>query len=395
MKRILSCVLTLFMSAFVTLGCQKPVPPEVDPVVEPEDDPVEEAGPLCSITGTVWDALGLKGAEGIKVSIGDSTATTDESGVYVIAGYPIKSEDLTVKLFLEDRTAEYALLPEEMVADTTISVPAFYSGYEERDGAKIQKVGDMWSIIPEETFAKMKGAVQGLAFDGDYMFIFHDLGDYACFSLSGMRYLYGGDVDPENQYNLHCNEAFFSKDSLSSGSEHPLLYTSECRSLFNVYIYDITSEGSKLVGTLDPPDGMGMFQELLYGISSYSYDAENGWLYGHNNGFIRRYRFPSFSEYTDGSYKMQASDFLGEMIFEPALTTPQGACAHDGKLIMPSGIYTVNQCCIYIYDFETREVKIVDINDLGLEPEGIDYKDGWYYVAFNKSHKEVVYRFQF
>ncbi|MCQ2143481.1 MAG: carboxypeptidase-like regulatory domain-containing protein [Bacteroidales bacterium] len=396
MKKYVYSTLALAVALFLALACTpapQPETPEETPEVTPDPEPEDEGG--CTITGKVRNALGKSLVKGITVEIGEHSTVTDENGTYKIEHYPIDSDDLTVKLHLEDRVAEYELLPGELTELGTVSLPDFFSGYDIRDGVKVQKVGELWQLIPNEIRVNEVGTIQGLAIDGDNIFFFHDKGGYSCFSLSRMRHLYSGDTDPEDTYGLHCNEAFFGPEKLTPESEHPLLFVSACIPPYNIYVYDISSKGSQLVGTLNPPEDVGEHIEWMYGISAYSYDAENGWLYGHNTDFIRRYRFPSFSEFTEGSYTMKKDDFLGEMIFSPALTLPQGACARDGKLYMPSGVYSSARCCLYVYDFAKGDLKIIDINDFCLEPEGIDYKDGWFYVAFNRSSKEVLYRFQF
>ncbi|MCQ2143782.1 MAG: carboxypeptidase-like regulatory domain-containing protein [Bacteroidales bacterium] len=335
-----------------------------------------------SVEGYVMDALGTSGVPGIEVRMGHRTAVTDATGRYCFEGR-VPAMNRRLVLNLEDRTAEYAILKSDFADTSVVTVPDFYSGYDIRNGVKIQKVGDLYKYFPKPVTVE---AVQGLAIDGDEMFVFYNNGGYDCYNMKTSRYEYSGDIDPENQYRLHCNEAFFGLEKAFPDSEHNLVYISECSTYFNVYLYDISSKGSTLYGTLSMPYPIPT--------SSYSLDAENRYLYAHNDNWIRRYRFPELSEFKDGALTLEPEDFYGEVNFEPWLTIPQGACARGHKLYMPSG-WPSNHCYIYVYDFDKETVELVDIQDFGIEPEGIDEVGGWFYVAFNHWGRAVVYRFQF
>lgn len=343
------------------------------------------------VNGTVLDALGEKGVGGLRIRLGDYTVETSDDGSYSFIngtdGCKIGPSDYRIILELEDRNVEYDVLEADFSATGTVTAPTFYSGYDVHDGVKVQKVGDMFNLLPSGTKRKSE-AVQGLAIDGNEMFVFHNNGGYYCYDISRMRFLYSGDVDPDDRYGLHCNESFFGTSKYSGSSEHNLLYTAECSSDFNLYIYDITQYGSTLVGKLNPPAAMPT--------SAYTIDPENMCLYAHNNGWVCRYRFPDFSEHTDGVYTLSESEAYDWWWFEASDMMPQGSCFHDGKLYMPCGWANLQYPnYIFVFDVSDQSLWRFPMPFLPIEPEGIDYSDGWFYVAFNKSNLEVVYRFQF
>ena len=74
----------------------------------------------------------------------------------------------------------------------------------------------------------------------------------------------------------------------------------------------------------------------------------------------------------------------------------QGSKIKGGRAYLPDGDSPGNYW-LHVVDLATgQEVRTIDLNPIGLEPEGVDVRGGWIYVSFNTPDpkENKIYRFR-
>ena len=74
----------------------------------------------------------------------------------------------------------------------------------------------------------------------------------------------------------------------------------------------------------------------------------------------------------------------------------QGSKIHHGYAYLPDGDSPGNYWLHIVHLASGREVHTIDLNPIGLEPEGIDIQGPWIYVSFHSPNPadNCIYRFR-
>ena len=128
----------------------------------------------------------------------------------------------------------------------------------------------------------------------------------------------------------------------------------------------------------------------------YHLDADSNWLYaygGRKGGpmFLKRFRLPSIAS---REVHLTDTDVLCTIPVN-CVTVAQGSKIHNGHAYLPDGDRP-GHFWLHILDLATgQEIHTIDLNPIGLEPEGIDVSDGWIYISFHTPlpGDNKIYRF--
>lgn len=248
------------------------------------------------------------------------------------------------------------------------------------------------SELIDTAAVSIEGSSQGLAIWGRYAFSLHDKGQ--CVVLDMKRRRFVGIFKLEGN-DSHCNNASFGVERYSRKSKFPLLYISECRGGRACYVTDISAEGSRIV------------QRIIYdgddctGPMDWCVDRKRRILYAYctveGRRTFRRFALPRLADSdAEGTVRLTAADALGD-ISVGDIAIPQGSVAEKRCLYLPDGVPS-RGCRMHVTDAATgRRLRLVDLNHIGHEPEGLDIKGRWLYLSFhvaNHPERNLIYRFR-
>lgn len=238
----------------------------------------------------------------------------------------------------------------------------------------------------------IKGSSQGLAIWGRYVFSLHDKGQCVVLDIKRRKFISTFKLEGNDS---HCNNASFGVERYSRQSKFPLLYISECRGERACFVTDISTEGSRIV------------QKIVYtgddctGPMDWCVDRQKKILYAYRTiegrRTFRSFRLPRLADSdADGVIRLTAEDSLGEIPVGD-ITIPQGSLANGHCIYLPDGLPS-RGCRMHVVDAATGgRLRLIDLNPLKHEPEGLDIKGRWLYLSFHvPGHPEqnLIYRFR-
>ena len=245
----------------------------------------------------------------------------------------------------------------------------------------MQRLGD-W--LPD-TFT-LKGSTQGLAIHRNQAVMLRDGGQCIMLDLKRHRFISAFML---NGNTSHCNNASFSSLRLY-GDALPLLYVSGCYGDKVCYVTRITRLGSTIVQRI-------YYDSDCFPVAQdWCLDADSNRLYaygGRKGGpmFLKQFRLPAP---TAPEVHLTDSDVL-RTIPVNCVNVAQGSKIHNGYAYLPDGDRP-GHYWLHIISLATgQEVHTIDLNPIGLEPEGVDIHDGWIYISFHTPdpRDNKIYRF--
>ena len=234
----------------------------------------------------------------------------------------------------------------------------------------------------------LQGSMQGLAIHGRYAVALRHGGQ--CLLLDLRKHSCAA-VYPLASNTSHCNNASFGSDRYDENDRFPLLYVSGCYGDKACYV-------TRLL-----PDSTALVQRIFYDsdcfpiAQDWCVDADNGYLYafgGKRGGtmYLKKFHLPPVG--TDDVH-LTDSDVL-QTVPITCVSVAQGSKIKGGYAYLPDGDSPGNYW-LHIVDLATgREVRTIDLNSIGLEPEGVDVRGRWIYVSFNTldPKENKIYRFR-
>lgn len=230
------------------------------------------------------------------------------------------------------------------------------------------------------------GSAQGLAIHRNQAVMLRHGGQCLLLDLKQHRlitsYMLNGNTS-------HCNNASFSSIRLY-GDTYPLLYISGCYGDKACYVTRLTHSSSTTVQRIYyDSDCFPVAQDWCLDT-----DSNRLYAYGGRKGgpmFLKQFRVPSP---TAPEIHLTDSDVL-RTIPVNCVNVAQGSKIKNGHAYLPDGDRP-GHFWLHIIDLATgQEVHTIDLNPIGLEPEGIDIHDGWIYISFHTSNPRdnKIYRF--
>ena len=234
----------------------------------------------------------------------------------------------------------------------------------------------------------LQGSMQGLAINGRYAVTLRHGGQ--CLVLD-MRHRTTASAYHLAHNTSHCNNASFGSIRYSRRDLFPLLYVSGCYGDKACYV-------TRLL-----PDSAVLIQRIFYDTDCFPIaqdwcvDADSGHLYafgGKRGGmmYLKKFHLPPVDI---GDVHFTDNDVL-QTIPITCVAVAQGSKIKDGYAYLPDGDSPGNYW-LHIVDLATgQEVRTLDLNSIGLEPEGVDIRGRWIYVSFNTPDpkENKIYRFR-
>lgn len=294
------------------------------------------------------------------------------------AEYPEKLRELAVAL--SDRLREWdATMPVDKATGRVCPWPDKVLGMTpaayRAPSLRMERIADLGGWTPDSV--EVKGSTQGFAISGNFCFVLHDKGQCLVFDMKrkelAASYMMGGN-------SSHNNNANFSDRKLTPSSRFPLLYVSECTGSRACFVTDADMEGSRIVQKIYLDDSE------CQGNIDWTLDEEGGCIYaleGNGPGLARTLtRYPLPSTFRDEVHYTR-EDALSEPIDVSSVFVGQGSCIRDGIAYLTDG-NPASGVSLHAFDLlGGKELFRRDLSDVGLEPEGIDVKDGWVYIIFH------------
>lgn len=250
-------------------------------------------------------------------------------------------------------------------------------GVSAQSGVECRQV-PFWNVIS----LHVEHSPQGLAVHGRYALMLRHGGQLVPIDIKEGRVCFGCHL-PNN--TTHCNNASWGT---RRRGRLPLLYVSDCYGEKCCRVYDVkaTSLGRRHVAAFDAEE----VQRIVFSTQSPSYamdwcvDAAHCriYAYGGKKGgdlWLKEFRLPAVS---DSLVRLTDTDVL-RTITVKGVGVPQGSFVRRGRIYLLDGDEP-GSLWLRIYDLESgKELGVVDLNDVGLEPEGISAQGRWTYVSFN------------
>lgn len=237
-----------------------------------------------------------------------------------------------------------------------------------------EKICDIADVVPKEV--EIKGSTQGFAVSGKYGFLVRDKGQCNVFNLEEPSFVNAFYLEKNTS---HCNNACFGPDKPSPDAEFPYFYVSECREDRSCFVYEITTEGSKLVQRIFYDDS------TVEGAIDWAVDPERRLIYAYEGmgrgreKYMRVFRLPKVSEGPEVHFKLKDCKQFFPIY---GLYIGQGSAVRNGNIYLTQGIPKTDMD-LHIFDLDGNRLKALNFRPIGLEPEGIDIQNGWIYVAFH------------
>lgn len=232
----------------------------------------------------------------------------------------------------------------------------------------------------------LSGSAQGMAIHSNCAVMLRHGGQCLLLDLKQHRLIASYMLDGNT---THCNNASFS--SLRPyGDDLPLLYVSGCYGDKACYVTRLTRSGSSVVQRI-------YYDSDCFPVAQdWCLDADSNRLYaygGRKGGpmFLKQFRLPSLAA---PEVHLSDSDVL-RTIPVNCVAVAQGSKIKGGHAYLPDGDRP-GHFWLHIISLATgQEVHTIDLNPIGLEPEGIDIRDGWIYVSFHTPdpRDNRIYRF--
>ena len=240
---------------------------------------------------------------------------------------------------------------------------------------------------------QLKGSIQGLAIHGRYAVSLRHGGQCLLLDMRKKRCIAAFQLEGNT---THCNNASFSSTFLESKHTSlilPLLYVSSCYGDKACHVTRIGPAGSSTVQRI-------YFDSPCFPVAQdWCVDADSGYLYafgGRKGGmmYLKKFVLPSVTpEATE--VHLTDSDVI-RTIPITCVKVAQGSKIKDDHAYLPDGDSPGNYW-LHVVDLTTgREVRTIDLNPIGLEPEGVDVRGRWIYVSFNTPdpRENKIYRFR-
>lgn len=252
----------------------------------------------------------------------------------------------------------------------------------------LERVVNVADIVSDDI--AINGTTQGFAIWGRYAFSVHDKGQCVILDLKTNQFINTFILEGNTG---HCNNASFGKERWSKDSPFPLLYVTECRGDRACYVNDITLEGSRLVQKIFY-DG-----EEITGPCDWLVDADRHRIYLYctigNLRWLKWFALPRLADSdANGEVHLRAEDALGGI---PAgnILIPQGSHIYKNLIFLPDGVPS-RKTLLHVRNINSaNNVTTIDLDPLGLEPEGVATRRGYLYISFHtprKNRENVIYR---
>ena len=254
---------------------------------------------------------------------------------------------------------------------------------------ELERVVNVNDIVPQDV--EVSGTTQGFAIWRHYAFSIHDKGQCVIFDLKRNKFINTFILEGNTG---HCNNASFGVERYSRESVFPLLYVSECRGERACYVNDVTLEGSRLVQTIYY-DG-----EEITGPCDWLVDAARKRIYLYCTiGTVRYLKWFSLPRLADsdarGEVHLQTSDAQGGIPVGD-IQIPQGSHIYKDVVFLPEGVPTRGELRLNALNIVSAEnLLCLDLNGLGLEPEGVATRRGYLYISFHtprQNRDNIIYR---
>lgn len=235
---------------------------------------------------------------------------------------------------------------------------------------------------------ELHGSMQGMALHGRFattlrhggQCVILDLRKHSCVAT----YPLAGNTS-------HCNNASFGSMRYSKEDLFPLLYVSGCYGDKACYVTRLLKDSSILVQRI-------FYDSDCFPIAQdWCVDADMGYLYAYGGKrgstlYLKRFALPS----TDVAEVHLTDNDVLQTIPITCVGVAQGSKVKGGYAYLPDGDRPGNYW-LHIVDLATGgEVRTIDLNPIGLEPEGVDVQGRWIYVSFNTPNpkENKIYRFR-
>ena len=227
---------------------------------------------------------------------------------------------------------------------------------------------------------QLKGSMQGLAVYGQYAVALRHGGQCLLLDLRKKRCTAAFQLEGNN---THCNNASFSPTFFLNKADEPvlpLLYVSSCYGDKACHVTHIGTLGSTTVQRI-------YFDSPSFPVAQdWCVDADSGHLYafgGRKGGmmYLKQFALP---EVTPEAAEVHLTDQdVIRTIPISCVKVAQGSKIKDGYAYLPDGD-SPGGYWLHVVDLATgHEVRTVDLNPIGLEPEGVDVQGRWIYISFN------------
>lgn len=235
---------------------------------------------------------------------------------------------------------------------------------------------------------QLRGSLQGMAFHRHYAVLLRHGGQ--CLILDRRRQSTVASFQLHNN-RTHCNNASFS--SLKPyGSPFPLLYISSCYGDKACLVTRLSDSGSSVVQRI-------LYHTDLFPMAQdWCLDPDSNYLYaygGRKGGpmYLKKFRLPSLA---DTVVHLTDSHVL-QTIPVNCVKVAQGSKIKNGLAFLPDGDRPGHFWLHIIHLASGREIQTIDLNPIGLEPEGIDIQGSWIYISFHTPNPRdnKIYRFPF
>lgn len=233
----------------------------------------------------------------------------------------------------------------------------------------------------------LRGSAQGMAIYRNHAVMLRDRGQCLILDLAKQTAVASLQLDGNT---THCNNASFS--SLRPyGDPYPLLYISSCFGDKACLVTRISPSASTIVQRITYlSDAFPIAQD-------WCLDADSNYLYaygGQKGGpmSLKKFRLPGIHT----KEVVLTDDDVLQTIPINCVKVAQGSKIKNGYAYLPDGDSPGNYWLHIIHLATGREVYTLDLNTIGLEPEGIDIADGWIYISFNTPSPadNRIYRFR-
>lgn len=181
-----------------------------------------------------------------------------------------------------------------------------------------------------------------------------------------------------DQNSTHCNNACFASEERYGDSPFPLLYVSSCYGDKACLVTQIGFDTSVVIQRI-------FFDSDRFRIAQdWCADADSGFLYGFGGKrggtmYLLKFRLPT----TDRpEVRLTEADILETTPID-CVRVAQGSKIKDGLAYLPDG-NEPGGYFLHVVELGTgRQVREIDLNPLGMEPEGIDIQGQWIYLSFH------------
>ena len=238
------------------------------------------------------------------------------------------------------------------------------------------------------TGVELNGSMQGMALHGRYAVtvrhggqcVILDLRKHSCIAA----YPLAGNTS-------HCNNASFGSMRYSRDDLFSLLYVSGCYGDKACYVTRILLDSSILLQRI-------FYDSDCFPVAQdWCVDADSGYIYaygGKRGGtlYLKKFHLPHIG--TDDVH-LTDNDVL-RTIPITCVAVAQGSKIKGGYAYLPDGD-TPGNYWLHVVDLATgAEFRTIDLNPIGLEPEGVDVRGRWIYVSFNTPdpRENKIYRFR-